>query len=585
MRVVFTIVASILLNLALSFSAIAEKPTFPVRAAWMDASEMASQEKIDNALDKCKRAKINVILPDVMSHSVLRHKSSHYLYHSVQEGDFDPLAYLLEKAHKMGMKVHPWYCVYYDSKVEMDGTRKSARPEWVCTTINGEPMSDTIFLSPQVPGVNDYILSVMKDGLAYDIDGIHLDYIRYYGTQYDYSWKGREPFINKFSFDPINFLDHAERIVPIEKDPFPIRVLRTNSQVKNAWESTWIESLMDRAQIGFGMISEKPELVDALPVPGALVVSCYYEVTQEMADAIERYVARGGNLLWIDAQGRIPLKDFPILQTVLGIKPATKDPSGSWKQLKRTEQYPLSSLIIEERNQFSVSTPIQANDGAAVIATFATGEPAVIYNRYGYSGRTLFVSPNLCKSYTAECAQMVHDFLWWFRSESGVKSKKDPMEVKRAQWIKWRSECITELVRNVKKAVKTKDKKLAVSMAASYNDGEYTIIFRDTEKWLNENLLDFGCPMDYQDDVESLRIRLESHSEVANEKQMKTVYPGLSIYTRKTLDGNTTIVSRDANMVKDQLQLVYDMGFLGYTVFATSYLSEEQIAVLAEAAE
>jgi len=341
---------------------------------------------------------------------------------------------------------------------------------------------------------------------------------------------------------------------------------------------------MDRAGIGFGFISEKPEWVDALPVPGALVVNCYYEVTPGMANALERYVTRGGDILWMDGGNRLPLKEYPAIGDILGVTPAEGSFPQQWRQLKRADNSPLSSLIPEERFLLGIQTAVQPVAGSTVIATFDSGEPAVIYHRYGYSGRTLFVGFNVSRAYTEGCARMVHDILWWFREQAGVKSPKDPLAAKRAQWIKWRSEHITELVRNVKKAVKGKDSQLAVSVAGGFDQGEYYLIFRDSKKWLEEDLLDIANPMDYRDDLESLRERLESHSEVANKKTRKIVWPGLSIYTRKTVDGKAVPVPQDAKFLEDELRLTHEMGFQGFTLFSTSYLTDEQIEVLARMA-
>jgi uncharacterized lipoprotein YddW (UPF0748 family) len=166
----------------------ASEMKFSVRAIWANASSIATAANVDSTLDRCKRAKINVILADMMTHGVLRHKSAHYLHRSVAEGEFDPLEYLTAQAHQSGIEVHPWYCVYYEGA----GSLQPARPEWLCSNINGVRMSDPLYLSPQIPAVNDYLVSVIQDGLAYPVDGVHLDYIRYYGTQYDYSALGRQ---------------------------------------------------------------------------------------------------------------------------------------------------------------------------------------------------------------------------------------------------------------------------------------------------------------------------------------------------------------------------------------------------------
>jgi len=420
--------------------------------------------------------------------------------------------------------------------------------------------------------VNDYLLSVIQDGLAYPIDGVHLDYIRYYGTQYDYSDLGRQGFIEEYGFDPINFLDRSESIVPLEDDSFPIRVMRSNTQLTKVWEATWAESIMDYAGVGFGFIGENPEAVDALPVPGALVLNNFYGFSQEMADAIDRYVQRGGNTLWMH---QVPLS-MATVRNIVGIYTGSASHAEGWRELRRLGSTPLSLLIPEERFFQSLYVPTNMAAGATRVAFYDTGEPAVIYNERG-SGRSLFITFNVAGVYSKSCAQMVHDVLGWLRSQSGVTSQAEPMKEKRAQWVQWKAEQVTDLVRKVRTAAKEKDPGIKVSIAGGFNAGEPALIFRDSREWLQDGLLDCGMSMDYCDNLDLLRAKLESHSEVATEGQLKTIYPGLALYTKNS-SGST--VSQDASVLEAQLDLVYQMGFRGYTLFAAVYLNEEQIAVL-----
>ncbi|HET6453540.1 MAG TPA: family 10 glycosylhydrolase, partial [Armatimonadota bacterium] len=144
-------------------SAGAKEPQFAYRGLWVDTTGFVTKEKADRLLDQCRRAKINVLLPNVMVHGSVMHKSTHYMHNVAANDEFDPLAYLIEKAHAQGMQVHPWYCVYYEGAKGLE----PGKPEWICTDMDGKPMDATYFLSPQIPGVNDYLLSVIKDGLAY----------------------------------------------------------------------------------------------------------------------------------------------------------------------------------------------------------------------------------------------------------------------------------------------------------------------------------------------------------------------------------------------------------------------------------
>lgn len=571
-----TLVLSVLTTLLMisAFPASAKEARFTYRGIWVDAGSFATKEKADQLLDNCRRAKINVLLPNVMVHGSVFHKSTHYLHNVAANDKFDPLAYLIEKAHAQGMQVHSWYCVYYEGAKGLP----PGKPEWLCTDMDGKRMDETYFLSPQVPGVNEYLLSVIRDGLAYDVDGIHLDYIRYYGSMYDYSDLGTEQFIKANGFDPRDFLDHGERIVP--QEPFPIRVIHADRHKSRTWEQTWVESLMDRAGVGCSFISEKPENVDALRAPGLLVLSVYYNASPEMTAAIERYVQRGGSVLCIDG---LSAAADPKLFRMFGLKPGSEWRNADWHTLSSAGDSPLAKRIASSAFKSNINIP-GGLDGGTVVARFNTGEPAAITNAYG-KGHTALVTFNPAQTMSAGPVRMIHTIADWLREQSGVTMDRDLMMAKREEWVSWKANHITELVKNVHDAVKAKDPKLAVSVAGGFSWNEHYIICRDGRRWLDEGLVDIANPMDYFDDIRDLRESLELHKASATPEQLKTFYPGLSLYTSKTVKGKKTTVSQDPKVVKQQLDLVRDMGYNGFTLFCSAQLTDDLIKVIAESAE
>lgn len=601
-----TIFLAIIVQLA---TAVASEPQFRVRGLWVDTGSYSTPEKADRLLDQCRRAKINLIMPCVMVHGGLMHKSPHFLHKVAATDAYDPLAYLTEKAHAQGIEVHAWYCVYYEGVKGLE----PAKPEWLCADIDGKRMDQSYYLSPQAPGVNDYLLSVMKDGLAYDIDGIHLDYIRYYGSRYDYSDLGVERFIEAKGFDPRDFLDGGERILAPRRressgdqpqmgspddsrrqvEPFPVRVMHAERHKSRVWEQTWVESLMDRAGIGFSFISEEPEKVDALEAPGCLVLAAYYNASPEMTAAFERYVERGGSVVCIDG---LVARDNLRLNKLFGVKPGSKWLPADWRSIKAEGDHPLAKLVSRLPNPVSPECAIgrvskdglrpikvSANcpsglGGGKVVARFDSGEPAVIVN-----GRAVLVCFNACTPPTPAPSWMVRGIIDWLRAEFGVTSDADPMRARRVAWIQWKCNRIIELVRGVHKAAKAKDPKLAVSAAGGFNANEPYIIARDGQAWLNEGLMDFVCPMDYFDDIRELKQMLDIHRASVTPEQLATFYPGLALYTSKTVDGKKVGVSQDARIVKEQLDLLRKEGYRGFTLFCSAQLTEEQIKAIAEA--
>ena len=95
--------------------------------------------------------------------------------------DWDPLRVLTEESRKVGLKVHPWCCVFREG----DGSKLlQEHPEYVAMDPSGEPVLagrwKIRWACSARPEVHDYEFAMYEELMDnYDIDGVHLDYIRY----------------------------------------------------------------------------------------------------------------------------------------------------------------------------------------------------------------------------------------------------------------------------------------------------------------------------------------------------------------------------------------------------------------------
>ena len=96
---------------------------------------------------------------------------------------FDPLQYAIEEAHKRGLELHAWFNTFSVSSSQ-PGTIPVQHPEWICRDQNGNPMTSYKAASPGLQAVRDYTINVAMEIVRnYDIDGLHLDYVRW--NEYD----------------------------------------------------------------------------------------------------------------------------------------------------------------------------------------------------------------------------------------------------------------------------------------------------------------------------------------------------------------------------------------------------------------
>ena len=160
------------------------------RAVWLHAG-MFSKEK-NEAVSEIKET-----LNDYASIGI----NNLFCYNCLKSQNhfkWDYLAVILKEAHKRNMKVHPVFMP--GGTVELKGEIKE-HPEWLIRGIKGEIYPQ---LNIALPEVRKYIISQVKEALKYDIDGIHLDYIRFQINQgFSYDKATCETFKKEYGYSPL----------------------------------------------------------------------------------------------------------------------------------------------------------------------------------------------------------------------------------------------------------------------------------------------------------------------------------------------------------------------------------------------
>jgi uncharacterized lipoprotein YddW (UPF0748 family) len=154
------------------------------RAFWVHAKDFATPEATQAMIARVKEANFNVIIPIVYVRGCVMFKTSKLpMEGGVQEG-FDPLAYLVDRAHRAGLEVHPWFCnAYFGAKQGGSYGPGFARyPQFAVVGKNGSrfaTVNSSVPADLHNPEYQKFMADIMVDvARRYPIDGLHFDYIR-----------------------------------------------------------------------------------------------------------------------------------------------------------------------------------------------------------------------------------------------------------------------------------------------------------------------------------------------------------------------------------------------------------------------
>jgi uncharacterized lipoprotein YddW (UPF0748 family) len=189
-----------------------------VRAAWVTRWAFKSPEDITGLLDGLRALGINTVFFQVRGACDALYESPYEPWSRLLSGElgtdpgWDPLAVAVEEARRRKMELHAWINVFpawpvTDTDVLPPRTEPlhvyHAHREWLARDATGVPMSrkkdesrfSYVFLSPTHEGVQAYLEEIVADlGGRYEVDGLHLDYIRFPDSTYSYDSDSRASY-------------------------------------------------------------------------------------------------------------------------------------------------------------------------------------------------------------------------------------------------------------------------------------------------------------------------------------------------------------------------------------------------------
>ncbi len=216
-RAILQVALLFTLNFNIIFSKDIDKGnSFNYQCLWVVRDALQSRKSIDDLINFASEKNINDLFVQVRGRGDALYKSQMIPRSQLlPSNEFDPLSYLLQNIKGKGIKVHAWvnvYLIWSNRTMPIDKKHIIYNNEDWVDTIEEWPLNinrqlnrvsrnnegEGVFLAPNHPKVNNYLVSVFKEIIDnYEIDGLHLDYIRYQDADY-----GRNPYaIAKFKKD------------------------------------------------------------------------------------------------------------------------------------------------------------------------------------------------------------------------------------------------------------------------------------------------------------------------------------------------------------------------------------------------
>ncbi len=172
----------------------------PVRAMWVARFHYHYPNDVRTIIRNCAAAGCNTVLWQVRGEATVAYPSALEPWsreYEFQDPGFDPLALAVAEAHRHGLRIEAWINVMPGWKGKkpppVPDQIYNAHPDWFMYDAQGrrQPLATVdaktgksqvfyVILNPCLPEVRNHIARVVDEIVTnYDVDGVHLDYVRY----------------------------------------------------------------------------------------------------------------------------------------------------------------------------------------------------------------------------------------------------------------------------------------------------------------------------------------------------------------------------------------------------------------------
>lgn len=237
MRSVLLLAALFFLSFPAGTHAQAPAPAVEARALWVSRYEYDDSARVARIMDRAAEAGFNLVffqvrgMADALYRSEIEPCAVALCGRLGGTPSWDPLEVAVREAHARGLQLHawmnalsgwaasgPWVCgLLAESAPGNPRHLLLDHPEWASYGRGGARMGcptsrEYIYLSPANAGVREQLARVTADvARRYNVDGIHLDHIRYAGPEFSYDPTSLREWERVRATDPAYTFDQFRR--------------------------------------------------------------------------------------------------------------------------------------------------------------------------------------------------------------------------------------------------------------------------------------------------------------------------------------------------------------------------------------
>lgn len=524
---------------------------------WVHETDVFSQHDTDAMLQRVEMGGFNAVFVDVFVYGhALFESSLAEMYPRIDRG-FNPLAYLVEEAHRRDIEVHAWF-VNGPVAYKGDSPIIDAHPDWA---IEGPDGKTTTWLNFSRPDVRQYLSDLMWEAVdRYGADGVHFDYTRYPGTEWGFDAYSVEAFAQAYGFsaDELRYAD------------LPAYGLFKGRPL--------IDPISARVLASFD---------NGLP---AVTLNAYGqgEVVVLNWNAIDREVGIGGALLqrsldYLLDGGQVYL--LRVEENVQRNGEERLEAGGAWlEDLGRPHRVATEAEIASLSADSALVLPavfVMPPGTAAALAGFVQRGGGLIF----IGGPVQALGLEDVRSLTGMQARGDNFDEWMVMTADEdhpvIPSSSRPADLalfqaRDAQWREFRKQGINLLVEGIYHRIKAAHPEADVSVTITSDAAEAEDrVLQDWRAWLEGGYVDYIIPRAYLDTVAELETLLQAWR------------PDIERYGRITLGLSTFIgkgqsrVSKSPEQLLAELDLALGAGSDGVLLWVYNEISDDQLEMLA----